>query len=164
MTARRPARPTTARRPDRRGAALVEFAVLAPFFVFLVVASAEMNAAIGEAHRLSAALRQAGRLASQDWDEALPGPISPREKVEADVKNFLAAGGTPREDVDFSMTVAEGDGAGDAFELGRPENRLELFTVEVSVPTPGRVFGPVWFGDRLSARLTLRAGRDQHRF
>ncbi|MFH5805411.1 TadE/TadG family type IV pilus assembly protein [Alienimonas sp. DA493] len=150
------------RRFERRGAAFVEFAALAPFFIMLVVASAEMNACIQQVHRLSAALREAGRLASMDWDEALPGSQTPGDKIEQDVKNFLAAGGTPREDVTFSMTHAEGDSAGQPFELGAAENRLELFTMEASLPTPGGAFAQLWFGERLRARFTFRAGRDVH--
>ena len=162
-------RPAARRRPhpprrDRRGAAFVEFAALAPFFIFLVVASAEMNACIREVHRLGAALREAGRLAAMDWDETLPGAQSPADKIEQDVTNFLAAGGTPRDDVRFSMTHAEGDGAGERFDLGASENRLALFTMEASLPTPGGSFARIWFGDRLKARLTFRAGRDSHRF
>ncbi|QDT15421.1 TadE/TadG family type IV pilus assembly protein [Alienimonas californiensis] len=168
--AARPAAPRFARGPGRRpgarckrrGAALVEFAVVAPFFVMLVVASAEMNACIQEVHRLSAALREAGRLSSMDWDESLPGSQTPGEKIEEDVKNFLAAGGTPREDVEFSMSHAEGDSAGEPFALGNSANRLELFTMEASLPTPGGAFAQVWFGDRLRVRFTFRAGRDSH--
>ena len=142
----------------------MEFAVVAPFFIALVVASAEMNACIRQSHRLGAALREAGRLAAMDWDETLPGATTPAAKVEQDVLNFLAAGGTPRADVRFSMTHAEGESAGERFALGASENRLKLLTLEASVPTPGTVFSPAWFGDRIRARFTFRAGRDSHRF
>ncbi len=151
-------------RAERRGAAFVEFAAVAPFFILLVVASAEMNACIQQAHRLSSAMREAGRLASMDWDETLPGSQTPSQKVEEDVRNFLAAGGTPREDVTFAMTHAEGDTQGEPFDLGSADNRLKLFTMEASVPTPGGSFAQMWFGERLRARFSFRAGRDSHRF
>jgi len=147
---------------ERRGAAFVEFAAIAPFFVLLVVTTAEMNACIQRVHRVSAALREAGRLASMDWDETLPGAQTPRQKVEEDFKNFLAAGGTPRDSIEFSMVHAEGDSAGEPFDLGDAENPLKLFTMEASVPTPGGSFARLWFGNRLSATFTFRAGRDTH--
>ncbi|NNJ27352.1 TadE/TadG family type IV pilus assembly protein [Alienimonas chondri] len=140
----------------------MEFAAVAPFFIFLVVASAEMNACIQQVHRLSAAMREAGRLASMDWDESLPGNQTPAQKVAEDFENFLAAGGTPRDEIQFAMTHAEGDSAGEPFALGQSGNRLELFTMEASVPTPGGSFSRLWFGERLNARFTFRAGRDSH--
>ena len=151
-------------RRERRGAAFVEFAAMAPFFIFLVIATAEMNACIQEVHRVSAALREAGRLASMDWDETLPGQLTPARKVEQDVVNFLAAGGTPRDAIRFEMTHAEGDDRGQPFALGSSGNRLKLFVMEASVPTPGSSFSHIWFGPRLKARFTFRAGRDTHRF
>ena len=160
--AARPASRRAGRRPTRRGAAFVEFAAVAPFCILLVVTSAEMNACIQQVHRLSAALREAGRLASMDWDETLPGAQSPGEKVEEDFKNFLAAGGTPRDEIAFAMTHAEGDNVGQPFVLGASENRLKLFTMEASVPAPGGSFARMWFGDRLVVRFTFRAGRDSH--
>ena len=162
---RRPAdRDSSPARGGRRGAAFVEFAAMAPFFIFLVVATAEMNACIQEVHRVSAALREAGRLGSMDWDESLPGRQTPAQKVEQDVINFLAAGGTPRDAIEFEMTHAEGDDLGQPFALGSAENRLKLFVMEASVPTPGSSFSRLWFGPRLEVRFTFRAGRDTHRF
>ena len=162
-TRRRPTFGVAGRR-TRRGAAFVEFAFLAPFFVLLALGSAEMNVCIKEVHRLSSALREAGRLAAMDWDESLPGRQTPADKIEGDVENFLAAGGTARGDVRFSMTHADGASTGEPFALGAPANRLGLFTMEASVPTPGRTFAPLWFGERLHAKFTFRAGRDAHRF
>ena len=161
-------RPPQRRRPaarpaaDRRGAAFVEFAALAPFFLVLAVMSVEMTACIHTVHRLSAALREGGRLAAMDWDESLPGAQSPGDKIEQDVVNFLAASGIDRDAIEFSMTHAEGAREGQPFALGTHENRLELFMMEVSVPTPAGHFARLWFSDRLSSRFAFRAGRDQH--
>ena len=157
----RPARRPTARR-DRRGAAFVEFAAVAPFFVGLAIMGLEMNVCILTAQRLDAALREGGRLAAMDWDETLPGRQSPRDKIEQDVRNFLAAEGVPRGDVDFAMTHVDGPRAGQPFELGAAGNKLALFTMEASVPTPEGYFARMWFGDRLTGRFAFRAGRDAH--
>ena len=156
------ARPPHRRSHRRRGAAFVEFAVLAPFFILLVVMSLEMGACIHHVGRMGAALREAGRLASQDWDETLPGPTTPRDKIESDVLNFLAAEGFDRGAVRFAMTHADGDRAGQDFPLGDPDVRLMLFRMEVTSPTPGRIFSPAWFGPRLRAQFVFRAGRDTH--
>lgn len=157
-------RPARRRRPapPRRGAAFVEFACLAPFFLALAVMSLEMGECIHTVHRLEAAMREAGRLASMDWDETLPGQQSPAAKIEQDVKNFLSASGIARGGVEFAMTAADGAGAGEPFDLGAAENRLALFTMEASVPTPDGYFARLWFSDRLRSEYTLRAGRDVH--
>ena len=159
-------RPTDDRRRParraRRGAAFVEFAAVAPFFVALAVMSMETAACIHTVSRLDAALREAGRLAAMDWDETLPGRTTPGQKLEQDVKNFLAASGVPRADVQFRMTHAEGAQAGQPFELGDPANRLGIFEMAASVPTPPGYFARLWFRDRLTARFAFRAGRDAH--
>ena len=162
MLRRRPDRRTSPARRDRRGAAFVEFAAVAPFFLALAVMSAETTACMHTVHRLNAALREGGRLAAMDWDEALPGEQTPADKIERDVVNFLAAGGLPRGEVEFAMTHAEGAREGQPFALGAAENRLALFTMEASVPTPDGYFARIWFSDRLTARFSFRAGRDVH--
>ena len=160
---RRPAARRGGRTPgERRGAAFVEFAAIAPFFLILAIMSAEMGACIHTVHRLSAALREGGRLAAMDWDETLPGEQSPGHKIEEDVRNFLAASGIDRATVEFSMTHADGPSAGQPFVLGAPGNRLEIFTMEASVPTPEGYFARRWFSDRLTSRFAFRAGRDAH--
>ena len=159
---RPPTRRPSGRPPARRGAAFVEFAALAPFFLLLAVMSVECGACIHTVHRLSAALREAGRLASQDWDETLPGEVTPGEKIEQDVRNFLAAGGLDRDELTFEMTYADGPDAGQPFALGTPGTQLELFQMEVSAPTPPGYFARLWFGERLRAKFAFRAGRDLH--
>lgn len=154
-------RPPTARR-DRRGAAFVEFAAIAPFFMTLAVMSMETAACIHTVHRLNSALREGGRLAAMDWDETLPGLQTPAAKIEDDVVNFLAASGMAREDVQFSMTHAEGPKEGQPFDLGDPDNKLELFMMEASVSTPDGYFARMWFTDRLTGKFAFRAGRDAH--
>ena len=154
-------RPRTVRR-DRRGSAFVEFAAVAPFFVTLAVMSMETVACMHTVHQLHAALREGGRLAAMDWDETLPGSQTPAAKIEEDVTNFLAAGGLPREDVRFRMLHAEGPREGQPFDLGAAENRLALFTMEASAPTPPGYFARLWFSDRLSGQFAFRAGRDVH--
>ena len=165
-------RPTARRRPPRRparrvgrvrrGAAFVEFAAIAPFFVTLAVMSMETAACMHAVDRINAALREGGRLAAMDWDETLPGLQSPRDKIEEDVVNFLAAGGTPRGDVEFRMVHAEGPREGQEFDLGEAGNKLEIFLMEASVPTPPGYFARLWFTDRLTGKFAFRAGRDVH--
>jgi Flp pilus assembly protein TadG len=79
----------------RRGAAAVEFAVLVPLFLMLVMGTWEMGTALTAGTKMSAAVREGGRLASMDFTDTLIDGETINAKVEKDIKNFLTASGIP---------------------------------------------------------------------
>ena len=156
----RPHRPPHRPPRDRRGAALVELAVLSPLFLALVLMSVEIAASIHTIHRMGAALRESGRLASQDWNELVPVEVNPNAKIEQDLENFLTAAGVDLAGYDFEIVHADGDSAGQPFQLGAPGTRLELFRMTLSLPVRTGFFTQSWFGDRFEESLVFRAGRE----
>ncbi|WP_310820523.1 TadE family protein [Stratiformator vulcanicus] len=146
----------------RRGAALVEFALIAPLFLTLVLGSIDAIRAVQTTTQLSQAIREGGRLASMDWSGVLPDGTTPNEKVEADIENFLNASGITTDDMEINIVHAEGAQKGQPFELGIDENYLELFTIEVGIPQ-GSSFLNGWVlgSDGVQSSMTFRAGRAQ---
>ena len=146
---------------QRRGAAMVEFAITAPLFLILIVGTIEMGNAIQATSQLSSALREAGRLAGMDWDEIVPEGESPNDKVIRDIRNFLKAAGYPGDDVAIAITSVEGTDIGQTFDLGDPDNERRLFKIEASIPYekissfPGHLMD----GSDVTGRIIMRAGR-----
>ncbi len=148
--------------PDRRrGAAVVEFAIMAPVFLTLTLGSVEVGYALNASNTLYGVLREGGRLASQDWSTMLGPGETANAKVTQDLKNMLTAGRIPGNQVTIEIVHADGANAGDPFDLEDENNYLEMFTITASVPfdqislLPGDYLG----GQDLRASISFRMGR-----
>lgn len=119
---------------DRRGSATVEFAIIAPLFVALFMGMLQAGTNFGVSQQLYSSLRQAGRLASQDFSDKLQTNQTANDKVIADVKNQLKANGIDAANVTVTITHAEGASAGSTFDLQDANNDLKYFKLEVTVP------------------------------
>lgn len=148
-------------RECRRGVAAVEFAVIAPLYLALLIGTLEIGKALETSNVLAAALREGGRLAGMDWDGVLPDGVTPNEKVEDDIRNFLKAAGLPGDDVELTITSVQGDDAGQPFDLSDSANRLRLFRIEATIGYEHVSSFPIEFmeGKTLRQSLTFRAGR-----
>jgi len=146
---------------SRRGAATVEFAVLAPLFLLLVLGTVELGSAINHSQTMHSALREAGRLASMDYKQILPPDTNINLKITQDLRNFLTAGGIPGNLVTISIEHAGGANDGQPFDLSDPDNELELFRILASVPYPSVSAMPLRYmeGQTLTAQMTYRKGR-----
>lgn len=145
----------------RRGAATVEFAVMAPLFLMLLLGTVEMGTAINTTQVLNSALREGGRLASMDYKLILDDGTDINEKIVRDIRNFLTASGIPGAEVDISIVHAGGDQDGIDFDLSDPDNNLKLFRIEATVPYSAISTFPLkrMEGQDVSAKLTFRKGR-----
>lgn len=145
----------------RRGAALVEFALTAPIYLALVLGVVEMGSALEASNQLTSSLREGGRLATMDWEGVVPDGMTPNEKVEQDIRNFLEAVGVPSEEVSLDITHAEGANEGQPFDLADPNNKLELFRISATVPYDEIMTYPANFlgGQTLVSSVVYRAGR-----
>jgi len=155
----RPSAPTTSR--NRHAAAAVEFAVLLPLFLMLVMGTWEMGAALAAGTKLNAAVREGGRLASMDYEDSLAAGQTANQKVEQDIKAFLAASSIPGNKVSVSITYADGPNAGASFDLQNPDNYLKLFRITASVKYEEISSFPVDYmaGETVEASLVFRMGR-----
>lgn len=119
------------RNDDRKGAVAVEFALIAPILMVILVGLIEVSRLYYMKNLMSIAVRDAARLASMDREGILEDGASTNDKVELDLRNFLTAMGLPGHQADVNISHP---GTSDPFDLDAPENATELFEVNVSVP------------------------------
>ncbi len=145
----------------RSGAALVEFALIAPVFLTLVLGSIEMGNALDTSNLMLSGLREGGRLATMDWKDTLPNGMTANQKVIADITNFYKAAGLPVDEMTITITAAEGSNAGNTFDLSDPDNSLQTFKLQSEVLYSNVNSSTLTYmgGQTLKASLVFRAGR-----
>jgi len=146
---------------DRRGTATVEFAVIAPLFLILVLGTWEMGTAVRAGNNLTAAVREGGRLASMDFTGSLAPNQTANQKVEQDIRAFLNASGLPGSQATITITHADGASAGQTFDIGDTANYLALFKIKATIPFSAISLFPnrIMNGTTLKAELITRRGR-----
>lgn len=159
MTSIRPRQHAAAK--DRRGTATVEFAVIAPVFLILVLGTWEMGTAVRASNNLTAAVREGGRLASMDFTGSLAANQTSNQKVEQDIRAFLNASGLPGSQATITITYADGPHVGTTFDLGDSDNYLGLFKIKATIPFSAVSMFPnrIMTGTTLKAELVTRRGR-----
>lgn len=145
----------------RRGAATVELAFLAPLFVMIALGVSELGRAVNATSHLTAAIREAGRLACMDFDDLIPTGMDANQKIENDIRAFLNATGMPGDGATITITHADGPNAGTTFDLSSSENYLELFRIDASLPYSAVSVVPLSFmeDNPISATIVFRRGR-----
>lgn len=145
----------------RRGTATVEFAVIAPIFMLLVMGTWEMGTAVKASNNLTAAVREAGRLASMDYTDSLAVNQTPNQKVEQDIRAFLNASGLPGAQATITITHADGANAGQTFDIADGDNYLGLFKIKATIPFSAISIFPnkIMKNSVLKAELVNRRGR-----
>lgn len=133
---------------DRRGVAAVEFALVAPVFLALILGMVAVRRAVHTSNIMDAALAQSGRLASMDADLNLPSGMTLNDKIILDVRNFLRASGIENDETNLTVTITRADDAdgvpldpmpnppsdGAEFDLSDPNNRNRLFRIGIEIP------------------------------
>lgn len=145
----------------RNGTATVEFALIAPLFMLILLGLVEMSRALDVTQRLSMAVREGGRAAASDLREKLPAGWTLNQKITTDIRNMLIAGGINGSDVTITITHAEGNRGGQTFDLLDAENSLDYFEVRATVPYEAVALFPSRFmrGKNLSTSVVFRLGR-----
>jgi hypothetical protein len=155
---------TSQRLAERRaGVAATEFAIVLPLFLTLILGILEIGRSLETSTTMYSALREAGRLAGQDYSPTLTPGTTINQKVEQDIRNFLTASGLPGEDFDITIEHAEGALAGSTFDLSDPDNELELFKLTADIEYSEISIFPFKFmeGQTLRSSLVFRMGRVQ---
>lgn len=142
----------------RKGAVAVEFAVVAPVLVSIMFGMMTLNRALESQNLLSIAAREGARFASMDRDGMPTGGLTGNQKLEQDVKNFLASNNIPKEAV--SVEVKDYESPETDFDIDDPANDLKLFIVEVSVDYSAVSYTPVEGGSdyTMTASIVFRNG------
>ena len=118
-------------RASRSGIATVEFAILVPLFLLLVLGMTEMGRACQVTADLTAAVREGGRMASMDLSKVTATGTTVNQKVTQDIRNFLSACGITGSDVTITITRP---GTSTTFDLADQSNYLESFQITASIP------------------------------
>ncbi|TWT88171.1 TadE-like protein [Pseudobythopirellula maris] len=144
---------------DRRGAVAVEFAVIAPVLVTIMLGMIELNRVFDAQNLLTSAVREGARMASMDRERISQQGQTMNDLVTSTVKTFLGANGFAPDDVDVSIHFPD-DPATD-FDLDDPANELELFEVSVKVDYSDVSFMPVDSGADapMTGAIVFRNGR-----
>lgn len=121
----------SARRQRRRGAVAVEFAIVAPVLLAVVLGMMELTKMLEAQNVLEIAAREGARFATMDHEGMLQPGQSANDKLINDVKNYLASTGIPREEITVEVVDHEDPEAD--FDLADPNNDLKLFDVNVKV-------------------------------
>ena len=147
------------RQTNRQAAVAVEFAVVAPLLLSIVVGMIEMTRAYDAQNLLQTAAREGARFAAMDRTDMLQEGQTANGKLVQDVTNFLASAGLPAESI--QVDVVDAENPSEAFDLDDPENDLELFRVDISVPFSAVSFTPISeaYDYMLFASITFRNGR-----
>lgn len=128
------------RSESRRAAVAVEFAFVAPVLIGAALGIIELTRAYDAQNLLETAAREGARMASMDRDGMLGAGQTTNSKLIADVKNFLASSGLDPAKIGVTVKDAE---TGEPFDIDDPDNDLELFEVEITVPYSAISFTPV---------------------
>lgn len=120
--------------PDRQGSATVEFALVAPLLIALILGGIETGFNFDSTHKMYACVRQSGRLAAMDNAEKLLSGQSANDKVILDIQNALTAEGLPGNQATVTITHASGASEGDTFDLSSSANDLKYFRLKVTIP------------------------------
>tara|TARA_R110002095_G_scaffold204879_1_gene187864 strand:+ start:1234 stop:1806 length:573 start_codon:yes stop_codon:yes gene_type:complete len=133
---------------NRRGVAAVEFALIAPVFLALILGMVAVRRAVHTSTVMDAALAQSARLASMDAGLKLPSGMTLNDKVILDVRNFLRASGIENDETNLTVTITRADdgegnpldpmpnppSTGSEFDLTDPANRNRLFRLGIEIP------------------------------
>lgn len=133
---------------NRRGVAAVEFALIAPVFLALILGMVAVRRAVHTTTVMDAALAQSGRLASMDAGLDLPTGMTLNDKIILDVRNFLRASGIDNDESNLTITITRADdgsgnaldpmpnppSSGETFDLSDAANRNRLFRIGIEIP------------------------------
>lgn len=116
----------------RLGTATVEFAVIAPVFLMLILGMLEVSRLFDTYGQFAQIARDGGRLGAMDRSDWVTSGIRSNNKIISDMRNSLAAAGYDPDKLDIAIEPA--GKPGESFDLDDPNNDLDLFQVRISVP------------------------------
>ena len=148
----------SARRP-RRGAAAVEFALVAPVFITVVMGVSEGSRLFDIQNQLALAAREGARLGAIDRTGMLAQGQTTNEKIIDDVQNFLNANGLPGDET--TIYIVDPVDSTTPFDLDDEANELELFELRVELPYTAMTSSGGSLGTNfvLSAKVVFRNAR-----
>ncbi len=130
------------RRDSRRGAVALEFAMLAPVLLTLMMGLLEVGRTFEVQQVLHAAAREGARLGAMDRDGLLLEGQSSSDKIEADIRTFLDLNNLPGDEVQVTITDVVTEST---FDFDDPASKLKLFKIHLEVPFESISYLPAYF-------------------
>ena len=142
----------------RRGAAAVEFAIVAPIFVTIAMGVSQASQLLEAQNQLTVAVREGARLAAMDRTGMLEAGQTTNSKIASDIRNYLTASGLPGDQAD--IFIVDPTDHTTVFDLDSSANDLELFEVRVELPYSALTGDEPTIDDwNLSAKIVFRNAR-----
>jgi hypothetical protein len=116
----------------RRGIVAVEFALMAPIFLAIIVGATKVAQMLDIQNTLALAAREGARLGSMDREGIVDEGVSSNEKIIQDVRNFLNSTGLPGDKANVTLTHHDNPEA--EFDFDDPDNDLALFELTIEMP------------------------------
>ncbi|MBI1248570.1 hypothetical protein GC197_12115 [bacterium] len=116
----------------RRGTATVEFAVIAPIFLTMILGMLEASRLFDTYGQLAQAARDGARLGAMDRSDWVANGQSSNDKIIADIRGSLQANGF--DPTKLNIHIEPANQPGGTFNLDDPKNDLGLFQVRISLP------------------------------
>jgi len=142
-----------------RGAVAMEFALVAPFLVAVVLAMLELGRSFEVQQTLDAAAREGARLGAMDRRGLLESNQTSNQKIELDMRSFLTAAGLPGDLCQISITK-ESDSTVN-FNFDAPGNAYELFRIRLEMPYAAvRIVPAKWLNQEyMESEVVFRSSR-----
>ncbi len=112
--------------------ACVEFAIVAPVFLAIVMGVAEASTLFNAQNEMANAAREGARLASMDRTGMLDEKQPTNAKITTDIRNFLTSNGLQGDQAVVHIVAAEDSTT--YFDLDDPHNDLQLFELRIELP------------------------------
>jgi len=137
----------------------MEFALVAPFLVAVVLAMIELGRSFEVQQILDAAVREGARLGAMDRDGLLGANQTSNAKIEADIRNFLTAAGLPGNLAQIAITDPDNDSS--SFDFDNENNAYKLFRIRLKMPYSAiRVVPAKWLTDEyMMSQVVFRNAR-----
>jgi TadE-like protein len=144
---------------SRRAAATVEFALIAPVFLTVVMGTTETSRMFNVQTQVAVAAREGARLAAMDREDFLEPGECTNEKIIDDIKHFLSMNGLPGESA--AVSIVHHSDHTTPFDFDDPDNDWELFELTVSVPYTAVTswYSSIGGSGSMVARVVFRNGR-----
>ena len=117
---------------NRRGTATVEFAVIAPIFLTLILGILETSRLFDTYSQLAQAARDGARLGAMDRADWVASGQRSNDKIISDIRSSLEAAGYDPDKLQIMIEPA--NKPGESFNLDDPANDLDLFQVRIALP------------------------------
>ncbi len=121
----------TRRNNDRRGAVVVEFAIVVPVLMILLLGLITVSQMCQMSIVMQNAMRQGARLSGMERKGILADGQTTNEKMTLDIQNFLNAAGYNGDGATVAITDPD---TGATMDLDNPGNDFKLFESALDLP------------------------------